>query len=183
MRNKGVCWELIARKYYNMENLNGTIDLMNGAPLKVAGDGVGLIRYLYAALEKTDATVRYNCPVQHLLTSGDTVYGVRTREQDEFVEYYGQVILASRGFSANPAMLRQYLGEGWDLVAVRGTRYNTETMLRGTIDAGARPIGHWGGAYASPQDIDAPPMGDIAGDSEIFLHLRRQRQRRREEVL
>ena len=162
MRSKGVKWELIARKYYNMKNLVGTIDLMSGAPVKAAGDGVGLIRDLYAALERTDATVRYGCPVQHLLMSGDTVYGVRTRQQDEFVEYYGQVVLASGGFSANPAMLRQYLGEGWDLVGVRGSRHSTGTVLRDALEAGARPVGHWGAAQASPQDIDAPPMGDIS---------------------
>ena len=58
-------------------------------------------------------------------------------------------------------MRRQYLGEGWDLVLVRGTKYNVGTMLCRAIDAGARTVGHWGAAHASPQDFHGPPMGDI----------------------
>ncbi|KAI1620129.1 FAD binding domain-containing protein [Exophiala viscosa] len=162
MKDKGVRWETTLRKYYNIETQKGIIiDLMSGAPVKVVGDGEGLIRDLYNAVENASIPVRYDCPAHELLTSGDTVYGVRTRQTDKYVDFYGQVLLACGGFSANPAMRRQYLGEGWDLVPVRGTRHNTGTMLRRAVEAGARPVGHWGAAHASPQDIDAPLTGDI----------------------
>jgi tricarballylate dehydrogenase len=59
-------------------------------------------------------------------------------------------------------MKRQYLGEGWDLVPVRGSRHSTGSMLCKVIELGARPAGHWGAAHASPQDISAPFVGDIA---------------------
>ncbi|KAK7887526.1 hypothetical protein LTR67_009946 [Exophiala xenobiotica] len=163
MKNKGVHWELIVRKYYNVENLKdaGKIDLISGAPVKCVGDGVGLIRDLYAAVGRTNVAVKYGYPAHELLLAGDTVFGVKVRLRETYVDFHGQVILACGGFSANPAMRRQYLGEGWDLVTVRGTKHNTGTMLRRAIDAGARPVGHWGAAHASPQDINAPPAGDI----------------------
>ncbi|KAK4946098.1 hypothetical protein LTR10_014900 [Elasticomyces elasticus] len=162
MKNKGIQWETTLRKYYNIDTQKEVIiDLMSGAPVKVVGDGEGLIRDWYNAVEDAGIPVEYDCPAHELLTSGDTVYGVRTRQTDKYVDFYGQVILACGGFSANPAMRRQYLGEGWDLVPVRGTRHNTGTMLRRAIEAGARPVGHWGAAHASPQDINAPLTGDI----------------------
>ncbi|KIX01450.1 precorrin 3B synthase CobZ [Rhinocladiella mackenziei CBS 650.93] len=162
MKSKGVHWETTLRKYYNVDTQKGIIiELMNGAPVKAVGDGEGLIRDWYHAVEKANITVKYDCPAHELLASGDTVYGVRTRQADKYVDFHGQVILACGGFSANPAMRRQYLGEGWDLVPVRGTKHNTGTMLRRAIEAGARPVGHWGAAHASPQDIDAPLNGDI----------------------
>lgn len=160
MKSKGVRWETIFRKYY-ADQANKTINLTPGAPVRAQGDGVGLIARLYEAVEKTDIVVRYDAPVQELLMTGDSVRGVRVRQEAASEDISGVVILASGGFSSNPAMKRQYLGEGWDLVPVRGTRHNTGTMLQKAIEAGARPTGHWGVAHASPQDLDAPALGDI----------------------
>jgi tricarballylate dehydrogenase len=41
-------------------------------------------------------------------------------------------------------------------------RFNTGTMLEKAIDAGAQSTGHWGGCHASPQDLHAPRVGDLA---------------------
>lgn len=71
------------------------------------------------------------------------------------------VILASGGFEANPRMRRQYLGEGWDLVVVRGTRFNMGAMTEKAIQAGAGSVGHWAGCHATPQDQNAPAVGDL----------------------
>jgi len=70
--------------------------------------------------------------------------------------------LASGGFESNPAMRLQYLGTGWDLVKVRGTRFNMGTMLVQALGAGAAPAGHWGGAHASPLDASAPTTGELS---------------------
>jgi tricarballylate dehydrogenase len=35
-------------------------------------------------------------------------------------------------------------------------------MLEKAIDAGAQSTGHWGGCHASPQDLHAPRVGDLA---------------------
>ena len=163
MKDKGVEWDLGLRKYYNAEDLKPgqRINMEPGGVLMARGGGVGLMENLWAAVERTDIHVKYDCPAQDLITSGDTILGVRTRQRSQYLDIYGKVILASGGFSANPAMRRQYLGEGWDLVLVRGSKYNMGTMLRRAVDAGARPVGHWGAAHASPQDFHGPLSGDI----------------------
>src|SRR5258706_16471377 len=58
-------------------------------------------------------------------------------------------------------MRRQYLGEGSDLVIVRGSRFNTGTMMEKALTIGAGAAGHWGGCHASPQDLNAPKVGDL----------------------
>lgn len=168
MKSKGVKWELIVRKYANIEGLaakHEAVSLEPGAPVMACGGGVGLTDNLWAAVESLTSTGRmtvwYDSPAHDLIMSGDTVQGVRVRHRDTFTDVYGKVILASGGFSSNPAMRRQYLGEGWDLVLVRGTKYNTGTMLNRSIAAGARPVGHWGACHASPQDLHGPLTGDI----------------------
>lgn len=163
MKEKGVEWDLGLRKYYSIDHLKPgeRVNMEAGGVLMARGGGVGLMENLWAAVERTNIHVKYDSPAQDLITSGDTTLGVRIRQRSQWLDIYGNVILASGGFSANPAMRRQYLGEGWDLVLVRGSRFNTGTMLRRAIDAGAAPVGHWGAAHASPQDINGPLVGDI----------------------
>lgn len=96
-----------------------------------------------------------------ILADGDTVHGVRARLRDSFVDFHGQVVLASGGFEASPRLRRQFLGEGWDLVVVRGTRFNTGRLMEKAIAAGAGDVGHFGGCHATPQDLQAPKVGDL----------------------
>ena len=51
------------------------------------------------------------------------------------------VVLACGGFESNPEMRARYLGQNWDLVKVRGTRYNTGDGIRMATDIGASPFG------------------------------------------
>lgn len=176
MKAKGVKWELIVRKYLNLDGLRENHDKINlepGGPVMVRGGGVGLMDSLWAAVEQLipggRMTVWYDSPAHDLLVTGDTVHGVQVRSHTTFIDVFGKVILASGGFSSNPAMRRQYLGEGWDLVLVRGTKYNMGTMLNRAIAAGARPVGHWGACHASPQDANGPLTGDI----DISPHMPR----------
>jgi tricarballylate dehydrogenase len=55
------------------------------------------------------------------------------------------VILASGGFEATAKMRTRYLGPGWDLAKVRGTRFNTGAGLKMALDIGAMPHGNWSG--------------------------------------
>ena len=45
--------------------------------------------------------------------------------------------MACGGFQANAEWRTRYLGAGWDLAKVRGTRYNTGSGIRMALDAGA----------------------------------------------
>lgn len=161
LKGKGVRWELNVGKYFSREAAgDAKLDLMPGASLRAANEGVGLMASLWQAVENAGIAVRHDSPAHDLITEGDRVTGVQVRRPDRFVNYTGRVVLACGGFEANPMLRRRYLGEGWDLVKVRGTRFNTGTMLERAIAAGAQPWGHWGGCHSSPQDMHAPAMGE-----------------------
>jgi len=70
------------------------------------------------------------------------------------------VVLACGGFEANPEMRTRYLGPGWELCRVRGTRHNTGGGIRAALDIGAQPFGGWSTCHAVQWDISAPPFGD-----------------------
>lgn len=168
LKGKGVQWELNVGKYFPGDVAgDDRLDLMPGACLRASNEGVGLMASLWAAVERAGIAVRYDSPVCDLIMTGDTVHGVTVRLQDLFEEYYGQVVLACGGFEANPEMRRRYLGTGWDLVKVRGTRFNTGVMLETALAKGARPVGHWGGCHSSPQDYHAPEVGDLGTHNQM----------------
>ena len=80
------------------------------------------------------------------------------------------VILACGGFESNAAMRAQYLGPGWDLAHVRGTRYNTGLGIKMALDIGAMPYGHWSGCHAVGWDRNSPPFGDLAVGDQFQKH-------------
>lgn len=162
MRDQGVRWELTVGKLLDPDTVEGTYSLPPGGVLRAEGEGVGLVANLYAAVERAGIEILYETPAHELLTEGDHVLGVRARRVDSWLDVRGRVVLACGGFEANPELRQQYLGAGWDLVKVRGSRFNTGTMLQKALASGAQPYGHWGGCHASPLDADAPPMGDLA---------------------
>ena len=72
------------------------------------------------------------------------------------------VVLACGGFEANAEMRARYLGPGWDLAKVRGTRFNTGDGIRMALDGGASAAGNWSGCHAVGWDRNAPEFGDLA---------------------
>ena len=69
-------------------------------------------------------------------------------------------MLACGGFESNPEMRARYLGPGWDLARVRGTRHNMGDGIKMTIDIGARAYANWSGCHSVGWDISAPEYGD-----------------------
>ncbi|WP_419947423.1 FAD-dependent tricarballylate dehydrogenase TcuA [Candidatus Poriferisodalis sp.] len=72
------------------------------------------------------------------------------------------VVLAAGGFQANAEWRTRYLGLGWDLAKVRGTRFNTGDGIKMALDIGAMSYGNWSGAHAVAWDYNAPEFGDLA---------------------
>lgn len=163
MRDVGVKWELTVGKLIDPEKIgpDEVYELPAGGAVRVVNEGVGLIDDLFRAVEATDIDVWYGSPAVELLTEGATVKGVKIAAEDRYIDVEGVVVLAAGGFEANPEMRLRYLGEGWDLVKVRGSRFNMGHMLQSALDSGAQPAGHFGGAHASPLDADAPNVGDL----------------------
>ena len=163
MHDRGVKFELTVGKLLDPNNMDSTrtYQLTPGGAVRVQHEGVGLMDNLFSAVEQAGIEVWYDAPAHDLIGSGDHVLGVRVRRGESFIDVHGTVILACGGFEANPEMRQQFLGPGWDLVKVRGSRFNSGAMLRRALDAGAQSYGHWGGCHASPLDADAPPVGDL----------------------
>lgn len=163
MHGKGVQWELAVGKLIDPDLVDADTRyrLPGGGALRAHEEGVGLVDDLYAAIEREGIEVRYSSPVIDLVMEGNSCTGVVVRGQDRDEVIDGVVILASGGFESNPQMRQRWLGPGWDLVKVRGTRFNMGVPLEAAMRQGAQPFGHWGGCHAVPLDYHAPDWGDL----------------------
>src|SRR5450759_5288620 len=140
-------------------------------PIEVSGGGAGLVQYLDAAAKKAGIEVRYDTRVASLIYDGERVSGVRAQEKGKPVELRAKsVVLACGGFEANPEWRTRYLGPGWELAKVRGTRFNMGDGLRMALDIGACPYGNWSGRHAVSWERHAPEFGDLALDHASYRH-------------
>ena len=120
---------------------------------------------------KNGIEVRYNTRATDLLYDGKRVLGVRVTHNNEIAEIKGRaVVLACGGFEANAEMRTRYLGPGWDLAKVRGSRYNTGQGIRMALDIGASPYGNWSGCHAVQWEMNAPEFGDLAVGDQFQKH-------------
>jgi tricarballylate dehydrogenase len=143
---------------------DGSFRFWGGLTVEANGGGPGLVESLVAAVEKQGAEIWYESrAVQLSHEPGNGVTGVIVRRRDCEIEVAAKaVVLASGGFEANSEWRARYLGPGWDLAKVRGTRHNTGDGIRMAIDIGAEPYGHWSGAHAVGWDMNSPPYGDLS---------------------
>jgi tricarballylate dehydrogenase len=80
------------------------------------------------------------------------------------------VIMACGGFQANPEMRTRYLGPGWELAKVRGTRFNTGDGLNMGLAIGAASYGNFSGGHAVGWDRNAPEFGDLSVGDQFQKH-------------
>ncbi len=148
-------------------NVDGRFTFWGGLTLETVGGGPGLVDALTTAVEKAGVSIRYRTRAMDLITDRRAVAGLRYLDGDEEHALGADaVVLASGGFEANVEWRTRYLGPGWDLAKVRGTRFNTGDGIRMALDAGAMPWGNWSGAHAVAWDLHAPPFGDLSvGDA------------------
>ena len=143
--------------------VDGKFKFWGGLAIGTVGGGPGLIDGLCAAAERLGVVFHYGARAVDLLVEGGVVCGVTIRESGATVTLRGRaVVLASGGFEANRRWRAMYLGSGWDLAKVRGTRFNQGDGIRMALDVGASPRGHWSGCHAVAWDRNAPEFGDIA---------------------
>src|SRR5262249_57285324 len=87
--------------------------------------GPGLIKMLTDAALKNGIKIKYDSRAVALIYENGRVNGVRIRKDDGLHELRARsVILACGGFEANAEMRTRYLGPGWDLAKVRGSRWD-----------------------------------------------------------
>jgi tricarballylate dehydrogenase len=142
---------------------NGRVTFYGGSAVEARGLGAGLIDALYTALEARGGVVTYGARATALLRDGRGICGasVHTSAGETLAIPARSVVLASGGFESDVAWRTRYLGPGWDLATVRGTRFNTGDGLRMALDAGAQPYGQWSGCHAASWARHAPPFGDV----------------------
>jgi tricarballylate dehydrogenase len=134
----------------------------DGLTMEVSGGGAGLVDALSAACSQAGVEIRYGAAARSLTTDpAGRVVGLTARldGRDEAVDA-GAVVLGCGGFGANTQWRARYLGPGWDLARVRGSRYSTGDGLQMALDVGAMPFGHWSGVHATAWELNAPATGD-----------------------
>ena len=134
-----------------------------GLTVETWGGGPGLVEALTRAATDAGIEVRYGNRALELIYDDDGVQGVRARSQGRTEAVRARaVVLAAGGFQANTEWRTRYLGPGWDLAKVRGTRFNTGDGIRMALDIGASPYGNWSGCHAVGWERNAPEFGDLA---------------------
>lgn len=156
MKEQGMVWGL--NPGYMVRKGDKLIWPSGVAVLTAGNSGEGLVETLYAIAEDKKTDIMYETALRSLLVNEDgTVYGITAISPEGMIQIEApSVILACGGFEGSAEMRRRYLGEGWDLVKLRGTRYNTGDGLRLAIGIGAQTAGHWGGCHASMVSEDSP---------------------------
>lgn len=143
--------------------VDGKFKFWGGLTVEAVGGGPGLVDSLHEAGEREGIIVLYDAHATQLLHDDDGVHGVRVKIKGKTTDIKAKaVILAAGGFQANTEMRTRYLGPGWELAKVRGTRFNTGDGIKMALEAGARPYGHWSGSHAVGWDFNAPETGDLA---------------------
>src|SRR5262245_40301905 len=129
MREKGIRFvPIYGRQAFKIE---GRFKFWGGLTVETVGGGEGLVAMLKASGKKHDIEIRYRTRATDLIYDGALVSGVKVRHGKEVSTIEARaVVLASGGFEANTEWRTRYLGPGWDLAKVRGSRFNTGEGIR-----------------------------------------------------
>jgi tricarballylate dehydrogenase len=169
LRSKGARFILNHGRQSGM--VNGKRKYFGNMPIEVNGGGAGLVQYLDAAVKKAGIEIHYETRATALLYDGERVSGVRAQKRGKLAEFRAKsVVLACGGFEANPEMRTRYLGPGWELAKVRGSRFNVGDGLRMALEIGAAPYGNWSGCHATGWDRYAPEFGDVSVGDQFQKH-------------
>ena len=168
MRGKGVRFlPLYGRQSFEVD---GKVRFWGGLTVEAWGGGPGLVDSLTTIAERTGVHVRYGAHVTAVerrnKRKGLKVRVEANRGTQRETLAADAVVLACGGFESNAAWRTRYLGPGWDLAKVRGTRFNTGDGIRMAVELGAATRGNWSGCHAVGWDMNAPEFGDLdVGDN------------------
>jgi tricarballylate dehydrogenase len=151
--------------------IDGKFKFWGGLTVEAVGGGPGLVDSLTRAAKKNGIEIWYEARALSLISDDAGVHGVVVKKKGKTTEVRSKaVVLAAGGFQANPQMRASYLGPGWELAKVRGTRFNTGEVIRMALDAGAAPAGNWSGCHAVAWERNAPEFGDLAVGDQFQKH-------------
>jgi tricarballylate dehydrogenase len=169
MRQKGV--RFTAAWGRQAFNIGGKFKFWGGLTVEAVGGGPGLVEGLTQLAKKQGIEILYGARAVALVADDEGVQGVKVKHAGKTKELRSKaVVLAAGGFQANPEMRARYLGPGWELAKVRGTRFNTGDVIRMALDIGAAPVGNWSGCHAVAWERNAPEFGDLAVGDQFQKH-------------
>ncbi len=169
MRSKGVRFTAAwGRQAFKIED---RFKFWGGLTVEAIGGGPGLVESLTQAARKNGIDIWYTSRALALVADDDGVHGVVVKRNGKTLKVRSRsVVLAAGGFQANTEWRTRYLGPGWELAKVRGTRFNTGDAIRMALDIGAAPAGNWSGCHAVAWERNAPEFGDLAVGDQFQKH-------------
>jgi len=136
--------------------LRGTLQLARTNAFFLGG-GTALMNSYYATAARLGIDVRYDADVTQLeVRDGKLLSMTVVSNGGARAIRAGAVVVAAGGFEANLDWLREAWGDAAQNFLIRGTPYNTGTMLRALLDAGAAPVGDARECHAVAIDGRAP---------------------------
>jgi tricarballylate dehydrogenase len=152
-------------------NLGGRFKFWGGLTVEAVGGGPGLVDSLTQIARKKGVEIWYSARAVSLISDDEGVHGVVVKHQGKTKRLSSRsVVLAAGGFQANTEWRTRYLGPGWELAKVRGTRFNTGDAIEMALDIGAAAHGNWSGCHAVAWDRNAPEFGDLAVGDQFQKH-------------
>jgi tricarballylate dehydrogenase len=169
LRQKGMRFAPIwGRQAYKID---GKFKFWGGLTVESWGGGPGLIDQHLKLAEKQGIEIRYGVRAVSLLNDGHVVSGLRVKADGKMEDVKARsVVIACGGFESNAEMRTRYLGPGWELAKVRGTRFNTGDAIAMALDIGAAAAGNWSGCHAVAWERNAPEFGDLAIGDQFQKH-------------
>jgi tricarballylate dehydrogenase len=169
MRKKGV--RFTAAWGRQAFNIGGKFKFWGGLTVEAVGGGPGLVESLHAIARKNGIEIWFNARALDLIQDDSGVTGVTVKHQGKTKTLKSRaVVLAAGGFQADPEWRTRYLGPGWELAKVRGTKFNTGDGIRMGLAAGAAAAGNWSGCHAVAWERNAPEFGDLAIGDQFQKH-------------
>jgi tricarballylate dehydrogenase len=151
--------------------IDGKFKFFGGSVIYANGGGEGLMESHFKAAEKSGIEICYGARATALLQGETGIEGVHATIEGKAREIRARaVVLACGGFEANREWRTRYLGPGWDLAKVRGTRYNTGDGLQMALSAGAQPYGQWSGCHSCAWERNAGDFGNVETRHNGFRH-------------
>jgi len=121
------------------------------------GGGKALMNAYYATAGKLGVEIMYEAEVRDLeIQDGKFCAAVFVSQGTSQKVRAKTVVVASGGFEANLAWLKQHWGEAADNFIIRGSPYDKGRMLRVLLDNGAKPVGDPRQCHAVAVDARAP---------------------------
>jgi tricarballylate dehydrogenase len=147
MEANGILWQ---------PALRGTLQLGRTNRFFLGG-GKALVNTYFRTAERIGVRIAYEQMVEDLRFDGGRCVSVRVLSPDGVQELEaGAVVVASGGFEANLAWLREYWGDAADKYLIRGSRQNDGLLLRRLLDQGAQARGNPRGFHAIAVDARSP---------------------------